>query len=66
LTNHFLTPELKEKFGNKLKFRIDVRDIRDITRQNPSGSYRSNFDIANRKWENAYGVKTFFRNLTNL
>ncbi|MDV2468748.1 hypothetical protein QR674_07105 [Acinetobacter chinensis] len=61
LSNHFLTPELKEKFGKKLKFRIDVRDIRDMTRQNPSGSYRSNFDIANRKWESAYGVKTFFQ-----
>lgn len=60
LINHFLTPELKEKFRKQLKFRISVRDIRDTTRQNPSGSYRSNFDIVNRKWESAYGVKTFF------
>ncbi|UUS60251.1 MULTISPECIES: hypothetical protein [unclassified Acinetobacter] len=61
LSNHFLTPELKEKFGKKLKFRIDIADIRDITRKNSSESYRLNFDIVSRKWESAYGVKTFFQ-----
>lgn len=60
LTNHFLTPELKEKFGKKLKFRIDIADIRDITRES-HGTYDLNFDFISCKWESAYGVKKFFQ-----
>lgn len=60
LTNHFLTPELKEKFGKKLKFRIDIPDIRDITRES-HGTYDLTFDFIRCKWESAYGVKKFFQ-----
>lgn len=60
LTNHFLTPELKEKFGKKLKFRIDIPDIRDTTRES-HGTYALNFDFIRCKWESTYGVRKFFQ-----
>lgn len=60
MSNHFLTPELQEKFGKKLKFRIDIPDIRDTTRKS-HGTYDLNFDFIRCKWESAYGVKKFFQ-----
>lgn len=60
LTNSFLTAALAEQYGKKLKVRINIPDIRNVTRIS-KGTYELNFDFISFRWETTYGVQQFFK-----
>ena len=65
LTNSFLTAALAEQYGKKLKVRINIPDIRNVTRIS-KGTYELNFDFISCRWETTYGVQQFFKEFDRL
>lgn len=65
LTNFFLTAALAEQYRKKLKVRINIPDIRNVTRIS-KGTYELNFDFISCRWETTYGVQQFFKEFDRL